>query len=125
MNTSKYRVFVCTKQRNADDSEGCCRDCGAMAIYEAFQLEVQRQQLTELVEIRQSGCLDGCASGPVALVIPPQNKAFTWLPTKLRIKLRTLLFPNRHTYVHLTLNRVSAIVQSHFLHGRPLRQGEI
>jgi (2Fe-2S) ferredoxin len=124
MNRSKYRVFVCTKQCSADDPEGCCRDGGAMAIYEAFQSEIQRQQLTDLVEIRQSGCLDGCASGPVALVIPPENKAFTWLPTKLRLKLRKWLFPNRHTYVHLTLKDVSAIVQNHFLHGQPLGQGE-
>jgi (2Fe-2S) ferredoxin len=93
-----------------------------MAIYEAFQFEVQRQQITDLVEIRQSGCLDCCASGPVALVIPPQNEAFTWLPTKLRLKLREWLFPNRHTYSHLTLEDVSAIVQNHFLHGQPLRQ---
>jgi (2Fe-2S) ferredoxin len=125
MNQGKYRVFVCTKQRHADDPEGCCRSCGGMEIYQAFQTEIQHRQLTDRVEIRQSGCLDRCESGPVALVISPQQNSFAWLPVKVRMKLRKLLFSSRHTYGNLTPSHVSEIVQKHLTQGQPLTQLEI
>ncbi|MGB5713749.1 MAG: (2Fe-2S) ferredoxin domain-containing protein [Waterburya sp.] len=122
MDSSKYRVFVCTKKRAADDPEGCCCDAGALDIYQAFQTEVDRLQLGNRVEIRKSGCLDRCQAGVVAMVYQPNRGEFSWLPTKLRVKLRKLLFPNRCLYGNLTSDDVCAIAQSHFINGQPIKQ---
>lgn len=118
MNSSKYRVFVCTKKRSADSSEGCCCDLGALDIYQAFQDEVDRLGLSDRVEIRKSGCLDRCEAGVVAMVVKP-NWGLAWLPTKLRVKLRKLLFPNRCLYGNLTIDKVREIAKSHLL-GDPI-----
>jgi hypothetical protein len=45
MSLPRYCVFVCTKQRSANDPEGCCCNTGALQIYQAFQSEVQQRQL--------------------------------------------------------------------------------
>ena len=125
MNSSKYRVFVCTKKRPANDPEGCCCDAGALDVYRAFQDEVVRLQLSDRVEVRKSGCLDRCEAGVVAMVYQPSRGEFNWLPTKIRVKLRKLLFPNRYLYGNLTPNDVKAIAQSHFIKGKPFKQFEI
>ncbi|MBE9046154.1 (2Fe-2S) ferredoxin domain-containing protein [Pleurocapsales cyanobacterium LEGE 10410] len=125
MNSSQYRVFVCTKQRPADSSEGCCCDRGALDIYQAFQDEVDRLQLGDRVEVRKSGCLDRCEAGVVAMVYQPNRGEFNWLPTKLRVKLRKLLFPKRYLYGNLTTDDVRAIVQRHLLNGQVVRQSQI
>ena len=125
MSSPQYRVFVCTKQRHPNASEGCCCKVGALEIYQAFQDEIQRQQLGDRVEVRPSGCLDHCEAGVVALVYQPKHQEFSWLPTKLRLKLRRLLFPNRHLYGHLTGKDVPAIVDSHFVNGQPLKRCQI
>ena len=122
MDSFKYRVFVCTKKRAADDPEGCCCDAGALDIYQAFQNEVDRLQLGDRVEIRKSGCLDRCQAGVVAMVYQPNRGEFSWLPTKLRVKLRKLLFPNRCLYGNLTPDDVRAIAQSHLINGQPIKQ---
>ena len=116
MDSSKYRVFVCTKKRAADDPDGCCCDRGALDIYRAFQQEVERLQLD--IEVRKSGCLDRCESGVVAMVYRPSRGEFGWLPTKIRVKLRKLLFPNRILYGNLQPEDVRAIAQNHFVKGQ-------
>jgi predicted metal-binding protein len=73
MESSKYRVFVCTKQREPNNPEGCCYRCGAMEIYEAFEEEIKQRQLEDVVEIRRSGCLDRCEAGVVVLVSQPNG----------------------------------------------------
>jgi predicted metal-binding protein len=90
MNPPQYRIFVCTKQRSANDPEGCCFNAGALELYQAFQAEIQRRQLSDRVQVRQSGCLDRCEAGAVALVYQPRQHEFAWLPTKLRLKLQQL-----------------------------------
>ncbi len=125
MKSPQYRVFVCTKQRPENDPEGCCCNAGAMDIYQQFQDEVTRLQLDERVQVRKSGCLDNCEAGAVAMVCQPNRSEFSWLPTKLRIKLRKLLFPNRHLYGNLTCDDVNAIVQSHLVNGQPLKRCQI
>jgi (2Fe-2S) ferredoxin len=125
MNSSRYRVFVCTKQRSANDPEGCCCSAGALEIYQAFQSEVQRRQLGDRIEIRQSGCLDRCEAGAVALVYQPRQHEFAWLPTKLRLKLQRFFTPQRCLYGHLTSTDVPAIVESHFVAGQALKRCEI
>lgn len=134
MNTTKYRVFVCTKQRgDRANSENCCFNCGGVEIYQAFLDEIDRQQLAnspeatlrERVEIRQSGCLDRCEAGTVVAVYRASWQNFTWLPDKIQRKLRKLLFPNRHLYGHLTGADIPAIVESHLVNGRPLKRCQI
>jgi (2Fe-2S) ferredoxin len=125
MKSPKYRVFVCTRQRSSEDSGGCCYDAGAMDIYRAFQSEIAERQLGNRIEIRQSGCLNHCEAGAVALVYRSNRRGFSWLPTKLRLKLRRMLFPNRHLYGHLTCEDISAIVDSHFIDGQPLERCQI
>jgi (2Fe-2S) ferredoxin len=121
MTSPQYRVFVCTKQRSPDNPEGCCCRLGAMDIYQAFKAEIIARQLENRVEIRQSGCLDRCESGSVAMVYRTNRQEFEWLPTKVRVKLRRILFPDRHFYGHLTCADIPAIVESHFIDGKPLK----
>jgi (2Fe-2S) ferredoxin len=85
----------------------------------------QRQQLTNRVEIRQSGCLDRCESGTVVAVYRASWQNFAWLPDKIQRKLRKLLFPNRHLYGQLKREDIPAIVESHFGKGRPLKRCQI
>jgi (2Fe-2S) ferredoxin len=125
MNSSQYRVFVCTKQRSVNDPEGCCCNAGALDIYQAFQAEIQRRKLGDRVEVRRSGCLDRCEAGAVALVYQPRRHEFAWLPTKLRLKLQRFFTPQRCLYGHLTCADVSAIVDSHFVQGQPLERCQI
>jgi len=118
MDSSKYRVFVCTKKRAADDPDGCCCDVGALDVYQEFQHQVEHLQLQDSIEIRKSGCLDRCESGVVAMVYQPQRGEFAWLPTKVRVKLRKLLFPNRIVYGNLKPEHIKAIAESHFIEGQ-------
>jgi (2Fe-2S) ferredoxin len=118
-------VFVCTKERSPNDPEGCCCNAGALDIYQTFQDEVERLELGDRVQIRQSGCLDRCEAGAVAMVYQSQGREFSWLPTKLRIKLKKILFPNRVLYGHLTSFDVKAIAQSHFIDGKILKESQI
>jgi (2Fe-2S) ferredoxin len=118
MNPPKYRVFVCTKQRSANDPEGCCCNVGAVEIYQAFQAEIQQRQLGDRVEIRQSGCLDHCAAGAVALVSKVKGSASAWLPTKIQKKILS----NKHWYTHLTAEDIPEIVDRHFVHEQPLER---
>jgi len=125
MDSPQYRVFVCTKKRSADNSEGCCSNAGALAIYQAFVNEVERLQLGDRVSVRKSGCLDQCESGAVAMICQPRRSDFSWLPTKLRIKLRKLLFPRRHLYGNLTEKDVQAIVENHLRQGKLVKRCQI
>ena len=121
----QYRVFVCTKQRSENDPEGCCTNAGALDIYQTFQDEITRLDLGSRVQVRKSGCLDQCQAGAVALVCQPNRSEFSWLPTKLRMKLRRVLFPNRHLYGYLTCADVNAIVESHLIKGQPVKRCQI
>jgi (2Fe-2S) ferredoxin len=126
MNVPKYRVFVCTRQRgDLNHPEDCCFNCGGVEIYQAFRAEIDRQQLTNQVEVRQSGCLDRCDAGTVVAVYRANWQNFTWLPEKLQRKVRKILFPNRHLYGHLTCIDIPELVDSHFIDGKPLKRCQI
>lgn len=126
MNSSKYRVFVCTRQRgDLNNPESCCFSCGGIEIYQAFVAEIDRQQLADRVEIRQSGCLDRCEAGTVVAVYRANLPDFAWLPDKIQRKVRKILFPNRYLYGHLTCEDIPAIVASHFIDGKPLKRCQI
>lgn len=121
MNLPKYRVFVCTKQRHPNDPEGCCHNCGALEIYQAFQEEIEQRQLENQVEIRRSGCLDHCEAGAVALVSQPKLYEPSWLPTKVQRKIVS----NKYWYGRLQLTDISELVESHFVNGQPLKRCQI
>jgi (2Fe-2S) ferredoxin len=126
MNQAKYRVFVCTRQRgDLNSPENCCFNCGGVEIYQAFCAEIDRQQLTNHVEVLQSGCLDRCEAGTVVAVYRSNWQNFTWLPDKLQRKVRKLFFPNRHLYGHLTATDIPAIVENHLIEGQPLKRCQI
>jgi (2Fe-2S) ferredoxin len=125
MKSPQYRVSVCTKQRSANNPEGCCCNAGALEIYQAFQAEIQQQQLGDRIEVHRSGCLDSCEAGAVALVYQPRRNEFAWLPTKLRLKLQRFFTPQRCLYGHLTRADVPAIVESHFVQGHALKRCQI
>jgi (2Fe-2S) ferredoxin len=117
-NPIKYRVFVCTKKRAINDPEGCCFNCGGVEIYQAFVDEVRQRQLEDRVEIRQSGCLDRCQIGVVALVDQIKSTEPAWLPTKIQKRI----LANKHWYAQLDITDVAEIVENHFVNGQPLER---
>jgi (2Fe-2S) ferredoxin len=126
MTQPKYRVFVCTRQRgDLNRPEDCCFNCGGVEIYQAFRAEIDRQQLTNQVEVRQSGCLDRCEAGTVVAIYRANWQNFTWLPDKIQRKIRKIFFPSRHLYGHLTSADIPAIVESHVVNGQPLKSRQI
>jgi (2Fe-2S) ferredoxin len=125
MNGCQYRIFVCTKQRPANDPEGCCYSAGALEIYAAFQSEIQQRQLGDRIEVRPSGCLDHCDAGAVALIYQPRRHELAWLPTKVRVKLKRFFTPQRCLYGHLTGTDIPEIVESHFVQGIALKRCQV
>lgn len=117
----KYRVFICTKQRDLKEQEGCCYNCGAIAVYEALQAEIKQLQLEDQVEIRKSGCLDHCEAGVVALVYQPPRGELSWLPQKIQRRL----ISNKHLYGHLQSGDIPELVESHFVNGQVLKRLQI
>jgi (2Fe-2S) ferredoxin len=125
MNSNRYCIFVCNKQPSAENPDGCCGSAGASEIYQAFQAEITTRQLTDRIEVRQSGCLNHCAAGAVALVYQPDWGDFAWLPTKFRLKIRRRFFPQRVIYGHLQRTDIPEIVNNHFVKGKPLKRCQI
>ncbi|MBE9031334.1 (2Fe-2S) ferredoxin domain-containing protein [filamentous cyanobacterium LEGE 11480] len=135
MTTPEYRIFVCTKQRPADDPEGCCTDCGALEIHQAFKQSIAQQGLHDRVQVKAAGCLDHCTAGAVAMVFQPTQRTKLWdwpfLPKQLHHKIQTKIQKkiarNRTFYGNLTAADVEMIVQEHcinhqVIHGKVVRQ---
>jgi (2Fe-2S) ferredoxin len=118
LNPIKHRVFVCTKQRDLNNTEGCCFNCGGVEIYQAFLAEIEQRQLEDRVEIRQSGCLDRCELGAIALVSQVKIYEPSWLPTKIQKRI----LANKHCYTRLQIVDIPEIVESHFIKGQPLER---
>jgi (2Fe-2S) ferredoxin len=112
-NSNKYRVFVCTKQRDRHDSEGSCFHCGGVEIYQAFLDEVKQQNLEDRVEVRKSGCLDRCELGAVVLVSQVKITEPSWLPTKIQKRILS----DKYYYERLNISDIPGIVESHFTNG--------
>ncbi|NJM48820.1 MAG: (2Fe-2S) ferredoxin domain-containing protein [Alkalinema sp. RU_4_3] len=125
MAAPQYRVFVCTKRRSPNDPEGCCCNAGGMELYEAFCAEIERQGVSGRVSVRRSGCLDRCESGAVAMVYRPKRRWLNWLPTKVQVKLRRWLFPERYTYGRLAPSDAGDILESHLVDRTPLKRCQI
>jgi (2Fe-2S) ferredoxin len=125
MTSNRYCVFVCNKQPSGDNPGGCCGSAGAGEIYQAFQSEIATRQLADRIEVRQSGCLDRCASGAVALVYRSDLRDLKWLPTKLRLKIRRRFVRDRYFYGYLKCADIPDLVDSHFVKGKPLKRCQI
>jgi (2Fe-2S) ferredoxin len=115
MNSSRFRVFVCTKQCDSSSSEQCCGNVGAMEIYRAFKSEIEQRQLGNRVEVRQSGCLDRCEAGAVVMVSKVKSNNLAWLPMKIQKRI----LPNKHWYTYLTVADIPEIVERHFVNNQP------
>ena len=82
-----------------------------MEIYLAFQAEIERRELGNRVEVRQSGCLDRCEAGAVVLVAKVSSNNLSWLPTKIQKRI----LPNKQYYTHLTVADIPEIIERHFI----------
>ena len=51
-------------------SETGCLTCGSAKLADAFELEIQKQGLSETVALRRSACLGFCERGPVSIILP-------------------------------------------------------
>lgn len=97
MPTWKHHVFVCTNKRPPGHPKGSCGERGCTDVFNALTDEVERLELFETVKVNSSSCLGPCRSGPT-IVVYPEN---TW-------------------YGGVRAEDVAAIVQSHFVEGRPV-----
>ena len=111
MNSSQFRVLVCTKQCASNSLEQCCGNVGAMEIYRGFHAEIERRELGNRIEVCQSGCLDRCEAGAVVLVAKVSNNNLSWLPTKIQKKT----LPNKQYYTHLTATDISEIIEQNVI----------
>ena len=85
-------VFVCTSGDYCPSKDGDSKQ-----IHKAFKELVAKAGLKGKLRINNSGCLDQCGHGPMAVVYPEG----VW-------------------YSHLTLNDVPQIVDEHLVNGRPV-----
>ena len=85
-------VFVCTSGEYCPSKDGDSKE-----IHKALKALVAKAGLKGKVRINNSGCLDQCGHGPMAVVYPEG----VW-------------------YSHLTLNDVPLIVDEHLVKGRPV-----
>jgi (2Fe-2S) ferredoxin len=93
-----------------------------MDVYHAFLQQIKEQGLQNEVEVRTSGCLDRCDAGVTVLICQTQRERLSWLPKKIRIKLRDFMFPNKSLYGHLNVNVIPDLVRSHFLKRQILKK---
>lgn len=63
-------IFVCTNEREAGDTRGCCKARGADAVAEAFKSKLYAAGFKRIVRPNKAGCLDQCAFGVVVVVYP-------------------------------------------------------
>ena len=66
----KRHIFFCLNQRG--NNEACCADHNPQAAFDHCKKLVKSEGLAGPggVRVNQSGCLDRCAGGPVAVVYP-------------------------------------------------------
>jgi (2Fe-2S) ferredoxin len=133
MPASQYRIFVCTKQRSANDPDGSgCGNCEGAAIYTAFEQAIAQADTSNPIQLKASGCLDHCTAGPVVMVFQPTQRTrlfdWPWLPKALRDRIQTKIQKkiarDRTYYGPLTPEDAMAIVQQHCINGNII-QGKV
>jgi (2Fe-2S) ferredoxin len=66
----KVHVFVCTNERPEGHPRGCCKNRGSASVLMELKKQAAASGLTQQIRIQQSGCLDRCEEGPVAVFYP-------------------------------------------------------
>jgi (2Fe-2S) ferredoxin len=92
-------VFVCVKERAADNPKGCCASKNAAEVQSRLKELTFNAGLRGKVRINSAGCLDQCACG-VTIVIYPEA---VW-------------------YGRVTLEDVDELFHEHVLSGRPVER---
>jgi hypothetical protein len=59
------------------------------------------------------------------MVYRPKRRWLAWLPTKVQVKLRKWLFPDRYTYGRVEVGDVPEILTSHLVDREPLKRCQI
>ncbi len=99
MPTFERHVFVCVNERDASAARPSCAHEHAKKLRGALKDAVKAAGLKRRVRINESGCLDQCEHGAVAVVYPEA----VW-----------------YGFVHV--RDAEEIVQEHLVHGRPVER---
>ena len=97
----KRHIFFCVNQR---EGEACCQEHDAQAMRDYAKLRCKTLGIHGAGQIRvnQSGCLDRCAEGPIAVVYPDD----VW-------------------YRYQTRADIDEIIDQHLLGGQPVKRLQI
>ena len=66
----KKHIFVCVNQRENNLKKSCGNT--GLAIRDKFVEELRKLNLNHEVRTNKSGCLAGCAKGPIVVIYPKQ-----------------------------------------------------
>jgi len=104
MSYYKRHIFFCTNDRGADAERPSCNQCGSAKMREYAKKRMKELGLTGegKVRVNQSGCLDRCEEGPIAVVYPEG----VW-----------------YTYVDEV--DIDEIIDSHLVNGKPVERLKI
>ena len=70
MRKYKKHIFICINQRE-NNLQKSCGNLG-LEIRNKFAEELKKINLNYEIRINKSGCLDGCAQGPIIVIYPEQ-----------------------------------------------------
>lgn len=93
----KHLIYVCTNLRAEGSSKPSCARRGSEKVLECLKAEVEKQGLSEQLEIETTTCLGACENGCTMLV----HSDTTW-------------------YGAVTPDDVAELVESHFKNGKPV-----
>ncbi len=71
MSRYKKHIFICINKRESSLNKKSCSDAG-FQIRNKFVEELRKNNLIHEVRANKSGCLGGCAFGPVIVIYPDQ-----------------------------------------------------
>ncbi len=97
MEPFRFHLFVCTQQK--PEGIPSCPASGSLAVLEGLDREVQKRGLSPDVQLTTCGCMGLCDEGPVMVVYPEG----VW-------------------YRRVQSSDVSAIVDAHLLHEKPVNR---
>lgn len=98
----RHHMFFCCNQRT--DGRESCQDHDAQSLRDYAKARIKAEGLSGAGQIRinQSGCLDRCELGPVAVVYPDE----TW-------------------YTFIDESDIDEIIESHLKNGQPVERLKI
>lgn len=71
MSRYQHLMFVCQKERPADNPKGCCAHKGSAELLGRLKMLMATHGLQGKVRFTDSGCLDHCANGVTVFVFSP------------------------------------------------------